>query len=815
MTAGYIVFGVVAAGALLVSQLHAQNPPMAAASVGTGPTSVDSQPTPATAHVSPRVMLDRYCVGCHNDRAKTGGLTLQKIDVDHVGDDAAVWEKVLQKLETNAMPPVGRPRPDHEAVGQFTSWLETSLDSAAAANPNPGQPGVHRLNRTEYVNAIRDVLALKIDGAALLPADTSGYGFDNIADVLSVSPGLLDRYMIAAQTVSRIAVGDPSIRPVVDQYKQLELLRQEDRVDEDLPFGTRGGVVADHNFPVDAEYTIHVRLQRTLDSVIRGVNEQNVLEVYLDGSLLKQFTIYCQPNRKGGTSQNDGLLEACAQNADADLEVRLPVKAGPHRVGAAFLKHSAIKEGLGLDRVPIVTFTYSYGRNTQVSVDSLEVGGPYQVEGPGESPSRRRIFVCHPSASQDDALCAKRILATIARRAYRRPVTDVDLQPLMAFYETGRRERNFDGGIELALKAILVSPNFLFRIERAQAPADSSGVFHVSDIDLASRLSFFLWSSVPDDELLDLAAKGRLHTQPVLTQQVKRLLADERASALVSNFGGQWLYLRNLSDVKPDANEYPDFDDNLREAFQRETELFFTSQLHDDRPIIDMLKANYTFVNERLAEFYGIPNVTGSHFRQVTLADDRRTGLLGQASILLATSYGNRTSPVLRGKWLLENVLGAPPPSPPPDVPPLPEEEGTATPRTMRARMEQHRKNPACASCHAHIDPLGFALENFDAIGHWRSTEGGKPIDASGVLVDGTKFNGAAELRRMLIGHEDEFALTVTKKLFTYALGRGVDYYDMPTVRRILRESQPMEHTWSSIIMGIVTSAPFQMEKQS
>jgi hypothetical protein len=470
-----------------------------------------------------------------------------------------------------------------------------------------------------------------------------------------------------------------------------------------------------------------------------------------------------------------------------------------------------MREGMGFDRVPIVTFTYSYGRNTQVSVDRLEVSGPYDVVGPGESPSRKRIFVCHPSGNSDEARCAKTILGAIARRAYRRPVTDADLQPLLNFYQTGHGKRDFDAGIELALKAILVSPNFLFRVEREPATPGPNGVYRISDLDMASRLSFFLWSSVPDDELLDAAARGQLGKSTVLAQQVKRMLADQRSTAFVSNFAGQWLYLRNLSDVTPDANEYPDFDDNLRQAFQRETELFFENQLRDDRPMIDMLRANYTFVNERLAEFYGIPSVTGSHFRRVQLPDDRRAGLLGQGSILIATSYGNRTSPVLRGKWVLENVLGAPPPPPPANVPPLPESQGGTSPKTMRERMEQHRKNPVCASCHAHIDPLGFALENFDAIGHWRAIDGGRPVDASSVLVDGTKLNGAAELRRMLVEHEDQFVLTLTNKLMTYALGRGVEYYDMPTVRQILRQAKSSDYSWSSVMMGIVSSGPFQM----
>jgi mono/diheme cytochrome c family protein len=797
-----VVIIIAAAGTLPSSRPRAgvsdpaAQPPAAAAA---------QAPAAKPADVSRRVVLNKYCVTCHNDRLKTGSLSLERIDAEQIADNAATWEKVVLKVKTGAMPPAGRPRLDADTVATFVSSLESSLDQAAAAHPNPGSPTVHRLNRSEYVNVIRDVLALKIDGAALLPPDSSGFGFDNIADVLRVSPGLLDRYLIAAQTISRLAVGDPTIRPVIETYKQLELLRQEDRVSEDLPFGTRGGVATNHNFPVDGEYTIKVVLQKTIEnSVVRGAGESNDLEIYLDGALLKHFTIYCPSTGRGGG------VNTCAQSADAHLEVRVPVAAGPHLVGTAFVKHASVKEGLDPDRVPIVSFAYAFGQNTQAAVESIEIAGPYDVTGPGNSPSRRRIFVCHPSSAQDEGRCAKTILSTIARRAYRRPITESDLQPLISFYEKGRRERGFDAGIQAALEVILVSPDLLFRVEDEEGNVPRTGVYRISDIDLASQLSFFLWSSVPDDALLDAAVRGRLHNPAVLAQQIKRMLADDRADALVGNFGSQWLYLRNLTTVAPDTGEYPDFDDNLRVAFQRETELFLSSQIREDRPIIEMLDANYSYLNERLAEFYGIPNVYGSHFRRVKLPGDRR-GLLGQASILTATSYGNRTSPVLRGKWILENVLGAPPPPPPANVPPLPEDQNGATPQTMRERMEEHRKNPVCASCHARIDPLGFALENFDAEGHWRTNEGGKKIDASGVLVDGSKFDGAAELRATLMHHQDEFVATVTKKLLTYALGRGVEYSDMPAVRRILRDAAPSKYSWAAIVMGIASSEPFQM----
>jgi hypothetical protein len=764
--------------------------------------------TGAAALAERRALLDQYCVTCHNTRLKTANLTLDTLDLAQIGEHAEVWEKVVQKVQTGAMPPPGRPRPDTAAAGSFVSWLANSLDAAAAAHPNPGAPGSHRLNRAEYTNVIHDLLALDIDSRTLLPADDAGFGFDNIADTLSVSPGLLERYIVAAQTVARLAVGDPTIRPVVDTYKQLELLRQEDRVSEELPFGTRGGVVAHHFFPVDGTYSIKVTLQRSMQNRVRGVNERNVLELYVDGALIKQFTIFCDPRR--GVPGADAT-DICAVNVDNDFEVRLPFKAGTHIVGAAFQKHAPMHEGLEQDRVPVVSFAWAFGAQVETSVDAILIGGPYDVSGAGESESRRRIFVCHPTGASDEERCAKTILGAIARRAYRRPVTDADLRPLLKFYRAGRQELNFDSGIQFALEGILVSPHFLFRSERQTAGA--VGAYRVADLELASRLSFFLWSSIPDDELIDLAVRGQLHTPAVLLQQVKRMLADPRSQALISNFGGQWLFLRNLPTVVTDPHEFPDFDDNLRDAFQRETELFFASQVRENRPIVEMLTADYTFANERLAQFYGIPNVYGNHFRRVALPDARRRGLLGQASILMATSYGNRTSPVLRGKWILENVLGSPPPPPPPNVPALVEEPGGALPKTMRERMSQHRANPVCAACHARIDPLGFALENFDALGQWRDAEGATPIDASGALPDGTRFNGAAELRAALLKHQQEFVTTVTTKLLTYAMGRGVEYYDMPAVRQILREGAPDNYPWTSLIVSIVKSAPFQMRR--
>jgi mono/diheme cytochrome c family protein len=809
-TASGFVLALLMTGATSASRPRAQALPGSAAK----PSVADAVRPRAFGGTDARALLNEYCVGCHNARLKTANLSLDRADVTAIGADAETWEKVLLKLRTGAMPPVGRPHPDASSAGAMGAWLETQLDRAAVAHPNPGAVPAHRLNRAEYTNVIRDLLALDIDAKALLPADDAGYGFDNIADVLSVSPGLLERYLVAAQTVSRLAIGDPTIRPAVQPYKQLELLRQEDRVSEDLPFGTRGGVVAHHTFPLDGEYDIKVTLQKAVEGErVRGVQERNVLELYLDGRLLKEFTIFCPERQRGGGGGEGGTQDACAQAADANLSMRVPVKAGPHIVGAAFQRNFVIGEGLQPDRTPVVSMAYAFGQQIQTAVDSILIGGPFDVAGAGASPSRQRIFVCRPSEPKDEEHCAKTILAALARRAYRKPVTDADVQPLLTFYESGRRERDFESGIQFALEALLVSPDFLFRSERARAESGPATAVRVSDVELASRLSFFLWSSMPDEELLDVAARGQLRTPAVLARQVKRMLTNPRADAMVSNFGGQWLLLRSLPEAAIDPHEYPDFDDNLREAFRRETELLLASQVREDRPVGELLRSDYTFVNERLAEFYGIPHVYGSHFRRVQITNPQRFGLLGQASILTATSYGNRTSPVLRGKWVLENILGAPPPPPPPNVPALDDTPAGSVPKTMRERMSQHRANPVCASCHARIDPLGFALENFDAIGHWRGSEGGHVLDVSGALPDGTAFNGPAELRTLLQRHQSEFVTTAVIKLLTYALGRGVEYYDMPAVRQILHDAAPHDYAWSSIIEGIVKSVPFQMRR--
>jgi hypothetical protein len=766
------------------------------------------QAAAAPAAQASRELLDRYCVSCHNARLKTAGLALDALDPARVGDQAEIWEKVVRRLRSESMPPVSARRPDKGAYLSLTTWLENELDAAAAAHPNPGRPSLHRLNRAEYANAIRDLFALEIDPRTFLPADDSGYGFDNIADVLSVSPGLLERYMLAAGKIGRLAVGDPTIRPTVAAYRTSALAAQDDRMSEALPFGTRGGLAVQHQFPTDGEYLIKIRLQRSSGDIIRGLAQPNRLEVRLDRARLQEFTV------GGATSrpQDPGKGLEYLQNADRNLELRVAVRAGPRWIGAAFLKESVLAEGVFVQKPPVASFEYSAKSDIDPALDSIEIHGPYGGQPPQDSPSRRKIFVCYPTAAPQESRCAGQIARTLAQRAYRRPVTPADLEMLLALFERGRRVGGFETGVEWMIERILVDPDFLFRVQHTP-PGAGAGAFRLTDVDLASRLSFFLWSSIPDDELLSVAMDNRLREPAVLEQQVRRMLADDRASALVTNFAGQWLWQRNMRTHAPDPNIFTDFDDNLREAFQTETELFVKSQLRADRPVLELLTADYSFVNERLARHYGIDNIYGSHFRRVTLPDDRRAGLLGQGSVLTVTSYPHRTSPVVRGKWLLENLFGAPPPPPPADVPALREnDEKGVKPASVRERLEEHRKNPICASCHARMDPLGFALENFDATGKWRATsEAGTPIDASGTLPDGTTFNGPAEFRQALKLRSNEFVATLTEKLLTYALGRGVEHYDMPAVRAILRQAAAEDYRWSALIRGIVASTPFRM----
>jgi hypothetical protein len=754
-------------------------------------------------------------------------LHLDRADAETVVNSAETWEKVIVKLRTRAMPPPGNRRPDAATYDAVASWLESELDRATLASPNPGRPpSLHRLNRAEYANAIRDLFALEIDGALMLPADDRAYGFDNNADALSLTPALMDRYLTAAAKISRLAVGDPAILPAFERYTAVRnnpnertYLWQSDRLSEDFPLGSRGGIAARHYFPVDGEYVFRVRLERTYRGMIRGLHVPTEIEIRVDGVRVGQFSV--GGPEFGTTDTQASGIEVDANHpmrtADSKLEVRVPLKAGMRNVVATIMKTTAGKpEGLGPVRLPVWSHDYDGDEKAELIISALFVGGPYSARVSDSSPTRQRIFVCYPASAREEAGCATKILATLARRAYRRPTTGADVQTLMGFFKIGRSEGDFDSGIAAAIERLLVSPDFLYRVEADPEKIAPNTVYRLTDIELASRLSFFLWSSIPDDELLSLAERGRLREPAVLEQQVRRMLSDSRTrAALVDNFFGQWLELRNVWLLTPDINrKFPWFDDNLRTAFIKETELFLDSQLREDRSVVELLTANYTFLNEQLARHYGIRNVYGSHFRRVTLSDENRWGLLGKGSVLAVTSYAHRTSPTIRGKWLLENILAAPMPPPPPNVNTnLDETQKSAKPTSVREMLEQHRSNSLCASCHARMDPLGFGLENFDGIGQWRTKDAGQGIDASGVLLDGTKFEGPAGLRRALVERKEQFVTAVTGKLLTYALGRHVEYYDAPAIRAIVRGAAGDDFRWSSVIVGIVKSTPFQMRR--
>ena len=881
--------------------------PVGAGGAGPRPHSARGNPAQSAAPVPPpqRALLDRYCVTCHNQRLQTGGLALDAADVSRVGEAPDVWERVVLKLRGGMMPPAGRPRPAGAALDELRGWLEAELDRAAAATVEPGRVPTHRLNRAEYANAVRDLLALDIDAEALLPADDTGHGFDNLAGTLALSPALMERYLSAARRISRLAVGDPTIGPGLTSrtYTVPIAMTQNDRMSEALPFGSRGGLAVRHRFPLDGEYVLTVRLKRSVYEYIVNLDEAHDLDVRVDGRRVARFTVggaapgKPAPVSFSGTFVAAGASEYPTQDwddyrtgADAGLAVRVPVRAGARSVGVAFADKSWEHEGVLQPELreygaTVTETTDTSSRPEGPGVESVTIDGPYAATGPGETASRDRIFICRPDGAEAggggaDAggeRCARTILARLARRAYRRPVGEGDLDPLLAFYRAGRevaggaeagedgsregreaedlregraaedvregraaedvregraaegREAQdlragrdaeaFEAGIQTAIERLLIDPEFLFRIERDPAGAAPGAPYRLTDLELASRLSFFLWSSIPDEELLGLAERSRLSDRGVLEAQVRRMLADARASALVDNFAGQWLSLRSVEGIAPDPNLFPGFDENLRVALRRETELFFESQLREDRSVVELLSADYTFLNERLARHYGIPGVTGSRYRRVSLAGKgpaaaRRLGLLGHGSILAVTSYGNRTSPVLRAKWLLENVLGTPPAPPPPDIPPLPAGGEAGEPRTVRERLAQHRANPACAACHAPMDPLGFALENFDAIGRWRTSDAGFPVDASAVLADGlTAFDGPGGLRRVLLDRSEQFVETVAEKLLVYALGRGVEFHDRPVIRGIVRAAAADDHRWSSLVLGIVESAPFRMRR--
>ena len=779
---------------------------------------VAQTPAPADGPTAYKQVVDKYCVSCHNDRLKTAELTLQNLDLTDVGGQTLALEKVVRKLRARAMPPIGRPRPEDAVYAEMTAWLEASLDRAAAAKPNPGRTAaLHRLNRAEYRNSVRDLLALDVDVSALLPPDAASYGFDNIGDVLGVSPVLLERYIGVARRISRLAVGSPSITASTATYPIPSDLTQDDHLDG-LPWGTRGGTLIRHHFPLDGEYVIKIRLAReSVVDLISGLTEPHKIQVTLDGGEITVLTVGegIDKGKTGNTVRpRDSLLgDALLRTADENLQVRFPATAGAHLVGVAFIKQSSA--ALETVRAPFQRAAPENGdSHGKPYLNNVTIGGPFNPTGPGDTPSRRRVFQCRPAAPKDEARCANQILSTLAHRAYRRPVTRTDIDDLMSFFREGRESGTFESGVELALTRLLVSPSFLFRVEHDPEGAAPGAPYRVPDLDLASRLSFFLWSSIPDDELLGLAERRQLSDPTVLEKQVKRMLADPRSEALVSNFAGQWLYLRNVSSLLPDRRLFPDFNENLRRAFKRESELFFDSIVREDRSVLDLLTAKYAFVNERLAKHYGIPNVYGDHFRRIELTDSPRGGILGQGSILTVRSYPNRTSPVLRGVWILENILGTPPPPPPPNVPDLKDTNNEGKVLSMRERMAQHRANPACGVCHSHMDPLGLPMENFDAIGQWRTkSESEGAVDASGSLPDGSTFEGVTGLRDVLIGHSREFVLTLTEKLMIYGLGRGVEFYDQPAIRRVANEAAKNDFRFSAIVMGIAKSAPFQMRR--
>jgi len=776
-----------------------------------------SAPQPQISTADPRAALTQYCFACHNERAKTAGLSLEGMDTSQIGRDAEVWEKVVRKVRSGMMPPQGSARPDDAARGKLVSWLTGELDRAAVAHPNTGRPFLPRLNRTQYATVIRDLLSLEVDPAFLLPPDDAAYGFDNIGDVLGVSPVLLERYMDAAGKVAALAVGDPDTSVSSETFR----IRQDASQDihlEGMPLGTVGGIRAAVTLPLDGEYDLTVRMFRTNLGVTRGLEYEHEIEYAVDGRRVHTFKMGGEEDFKANLVNMTKL----GDEIDERGHIRVPITAGPHVITATFIERSAAANPTRLQPF-IRSSTDTRDTSGHPHFEMFMVTGPHNAKGPGDTPSRRQVFTCRPVSSADEEPCARKIITTLARRAYRGDLTERDTERLMGFYRSGRKSGSFDKGIQMALQRILASPKFVFHIEGEPAGAAvKNGIYRIGDFELASRLSFFLWSTIPDDELLQAASKGTLRTPAGIERQVRRMLADPRAEALASNFAAQWLYLRNLKNMQPLSEEFPDFDDNLRIAFEKEALLFFGSVVKEDRNVMDLMTADYTFLNERLARHYRVPNIYGSQFRRVLLTDDVRKGLLGKGAILMVTSHTDRTSPVVRGKWILENLMGAPPPAPPVNVPPLnenPQRQGKIL--TMRERMEEHRANPICANCHKLMDPIGLSLENFDAIGAWRTRDGasvtnlGTPIDAAGELLDGTRVDGVVALRKALVKQPDIFVSTLTEKLMTYALGRGTGYYDMPAIRSIVRDSAKTNYKFSSLILGIVNSTPFQYRTQS
>ncbi len=784
-----------------------------------------------------RALLDQYCVICHNQavvasipqpnegllttQLRNLGLSLDTEDVSDLSKNPEVWEKVVKKLRVGVMPPPTYPRPDAAAYNEFRNWLETELDRVASLDINPGRTqAFHRLNQVEYKNAIRDLLALDIEVSDLIPADAPDqYGFDNNADVLAFSPLNVERYVSAAHKISELAVGMTPRGAVVKSYEVPLNLIQDDRLSEELPFGSRGGTAIEHFFPVDGEYRITINLQTNYVDFVRGYDQDHEIELSLDGEHLRTFSfggdapgIPAPYSYAGNIRGSDDWEEFMMAFADRGFDLVLPIKAGPRVIGATFPREMWEPEGVEQPRL----FGYQLAVNelpdSNPGLGSIEVEGPLSVSGPGDTPSRLRIFSCFPTNADEAPACAREILHSLAQQAYRRPIENDDIEDLMQFYTQGYRDGGFEAGIQFALERLLVSPDFLFRIEQVPVDQEQGNSYAITDFELASRLSFFLWSSLPDDELLALAGSEDLRDPEVLEQQVLRMLADPKAAAFIDNFGGQWLYLRNLDGIYPDPAEFPEFDENLREAFKRETQLFIDHQIRNDNSLRELLSADYTFVNERLARHYGMPGIYGNRYRKVTLDGAERGGLFGHGSLMMVTSYPNRTSPVLRGKFVLENLLGGPPPEPPPNVPAL-ETSSDGKQLTMREAMAMHRENPACRVCHAAMDPIGFSLENYDAVGKWRNVFADQPIDASGLLPDGNTFDGPDGLRDLLLSRPDDFVGTITEKLMRFALGRSLEYYDMPAIRKIVRDAAESDYRWSAIILGVVESVPFQMRR--
>jgi hypothetical protein len=751
--------------------------------------------------VARRALVNQYCVGCHNDKVKSGGMTLTALNLAHPEQNEDLAERVIRKVRAGMMPPAGLPRPAAATLKSFVASLETSVDQAAALHPNPGRPPLHRLNRTEYANSIHDLLNVTVDAAALLPTDDMSHGFDNMADVLTISPALMDGYIRAAGKISREAVGDPHASPVMVTYRIPRVINQMRHV-EGTPFGTRGGISVVHNFPADGEYTFKMLFYASLDGPLFGRNQGKgqQIEIAVNGERM-------------------ALLDIDPQMKSTD-DLRTPpikIKAGPQHISAAFIQK--FDGPLEDDVMPIELSLADLNNAAFPGVTSLphlsdiSISGPFKVSGVSSTPSREKIFICQPGAGEDEVGCAKKILGKLARQAYRRPVNDSDLEDLLGFYQRARNKGGFDAGITAAIQAIIASPEFIYRFERTPAGVAPGTNYRVSDLELASRLSYFLWSTAPDDQLLALASQSKLHEPALLEKQVRRMLADSRSEALSANFASQWLHLQNLKGVQPDAFLFPNFDRNLALSMGRETQLLFDSVMREDRNVLDMLTADYTFVDELLAKHYGIPNVLGARFRRVSIDDPNRRGLLGQGSILTMTSISNRTSPVARGKYVMEVLLGAAPPAPPPNVPPLKEAADNKTMMTLRQKMEEHRSNPVCAACHKMMDPIGFSLENYDAVGVWRTKDNGLPIDASGQLFDGAKLDGPNSLRAAILVHSDAFLGTFSENLLSYGLGRVLEPSDMPAVRAIAHRAAQNDNHFSSFVMGVVTSTPFQMRR--